>query len=645
MFALPSSKPSREVVVRPLIVGIAIVWCAVVIAPAARAGWSPDGVLLGSAGNVSAMGHVVSSDDGGFLFVWGDLRSAKSELFALHLDTDGTPLAGSPAGGVRIASRSSGLSSVKMVPDGEGGAFVAFVEVSGPATAGPFVTRVLADGSRHPGFPEPGILVGASPNTITQEITLFIDQAGLGLAWIDNGTARLQRMTREGAVAPGWHDGGLPVFTVQYDFEKLHAVTDGAGGAYLTCPDESDLVLRRISSAAADAPGWTASSFRIPGGGGPRTALLALPDSYVMVAFEGPGTTEPIGIRTLRATPTGAVAGNWTIEGLSVGPGYGPRIVSDGDLGAIVAWTTVGGLLYTQHVLASGSIDGAWPAPGRLMNGSAGNVEGLVLTPDGAGGAFLAWSLGASQQLDVQGHHVVAGGALASGWPSAGVAISTAPGIQDRPELASDGAGGMVVVWNDARDPVGHAMAARVSPDGIVPVLVSLASATAEPGVVRLRWSLPRTVVFAGAIERAENGGWIERARVRADAAGMVEWSDALVVAGRTYSYRLVDGERRVLDEVTIAVPLRSDLALAGFRPNPPDERFLLELSLPAASAARMDVLDVRGRRVAHRALTGIGAGRHLLSLGELRALPAGLYFVTLEQEGRRVTARLVRTQ
>lgn len=69
--------------------------------------------------------------------------------------------------------------------------------------------------------------------------------------------------------------------------------------------------------------------------------------------------------------------------------------------------------------------------------------------------------------------------------------------------------------------------------------------------------------------------------------------------------------------------------------------RLTVSFSLPGPSAARLDLLDVGGRRVASLEVGSLGAGRHQVRLGEDRPLHAGLYFVRLCQGRDIATARV----
>jgi len=83
-------------------------------------------------------------------------------------------------------------------------------------------------------------------------------------------------------------------------------------------------------------------------------------------------------------------------------------------------------------------------------------------------------------------------------------------------------------------------------------------------------------------------------------------------------------------------------LALAGVWPNPSRTGFAITLSLADASPARIELLDLAGRRLFARDLAGLGPGRHVVGLDEARALPAGVYLLRLWQAGQTRSRRAV---
>lgn len=96
--------------------------------------------------------------------------------------------------------------------------------------------------------------------------------------------------------------------------------------------------------------------------------------------------------------------------------------------------------------------------------------------------------------------------------------------------------------------------------------------------------------------------------------------------------------------ETTLVVPPSPGgrLGLAGVRPNPSGNAFSVAFTLPDASALRIELLDLAGRQILARDLTGLGPGSHVVKLAEDRTLSPGVYVVRLSQGGRSLTTRAV---
>lgn len=161
-----------------------------------------------------------------------------------------------------------------------------------------------------------------------------------------------------------------------------------------------------------------------------------------------------------RVLASGAPDPAWPIDGLPVctAPGWQhlPVIVSDGAGGAIVAWQderTSSANIYAQRVLASGSVDPAWPADGRALCTASGDQAYPVIAGDGAGGAYVAWrDYRGGPETNLYAQRVLGNGAIAAGWPANGLEICTASGNQSTPSIAGDGAGGAFIAWSDLRN-------------------------------------------------------------------------------------------------------------------------------------------------------------------------------------------------
>jgi hypothetical protein len=64
--------------------------------------------------------------------------------------------------------------------------------------------------------------------------------------------------------------------------------------------------------------------------------------------------------------------------------------------------------------------------------------------------------------------------------------------------------------------------------------------------------------------------------------------------------------------------------------------------TLPRAERATLELLDVAGRQILGEEVGALGAGKHLIRLGECGCTPAGMYWLRLTQAGRSLVQRAV---
>jgi hypothetical protein len=166
-------------------------------------------------------------------------------------------------------------------------------------------------------------------------------------------------------------------------------------------------------------------------------------------------------------------------------------------------------------------------------------------------------------------------------------------------------------------------------------VTVALASSEATSERVRLVWAGEGLANVRATLYRAEgeDGDWTELGSPTIEAGERLVYEDHAVEPGRRYGYRLVvrEGAEEIeLPPVWVTVPERAVLGLVGASPNPAQGELAVAFSLPDDRAATLELFDLRGRRVASRAVGGLGAGPHRVSLSEGERLPAGVYLVRL---------------
>ena len=146
-----------------------------------------------------------------------------------------------------------------------------------------------------------------------------------------------------------------------------------------------------------------------------------------------------------------------------------PGIVSDGGDGALIVWQDnhaegkTGNDIYAQRVSSLGA--SMWDPMGVVISSAAGNQEAPQIVADGAGGAIVVWE----DARTGLGYNIYAQRVNAKGerlWSEKGVAIATSANDQIEARLVSDGAEGALIVWQDFRTGAPHLYAQRVGADG-----------------------------------------------------------------------------------------------------------------------------------------------------------------------------------
>jgi hypothetical protein len=213
--------------------------------------------------------------------------------------------------------------------------------------------------------------------------------------------------------------------------------------------------------------------------------------------------------------------------------------------------------------------------------------------------------------------------------------------------ITPDGSGGAIVAWNDSREGRQNQIyAQRYFGDGPTPVLVSLVSVEALPDRVALTWhradgALAEITVY----RRGQGAEWAALGRASFDGGGRLRYEDHEVAPGARYAYRLGWNEsdaEHFSAETWVEVPVALVFGLEGARPNPAVGPLTVAFTLPRSEPATLELLDVSGRRILSREVGGNGPGRHVMRLGECGCTPPGIYWLRLTQTGQSLVKRAV---
>ncbi len=396
------------------------------------------------------------------------------------------------------------------VPDGSGGAFVAWLDPRGGGVSDIYLNRI-ADGAVFPGWPANGIAVESTPVAVSAPVLVPGTQGDVWVVWSDARTGNddvwATRVLGDGTIAPGFPTSGVALTALNRAELAPSACPDGAGGVYVTWLLEytpgSDY---DVYATHLNADGTFATGFGV--GGVPINAGLGI-QGFPIVAEDGAGSAVVAYIER-NGEPNPAVWAQklgpngerpWGSPTAGVRVSYltnaqaNPRVVPDGRGGALIAYeVTVGtdvtlsvsGLDAAGTLRSSGStstpghwilrsfvadgVGGAWieaakfgtPVTHQLYHfdpsgqilARAGvtivssNPDQFVgLATDTDGTAFAVWSSQATNAM--VGQHY--GTDLSALW-SAPVTCGTGPGWMQDAVAVSDGRGGVIAVWRDNRN-------------------------------------------------------------------------------------------------------------------------------------------------------------------------------------------------
>lgn len=327
------------------------------------------------------------------------------------------------------------------------------------------------------GWATNGNIVSAS---VTDQVDEAITSDGAGgaiVAWEDfNGgdyDIYAQRINGSGAVL--WTSGGVALCTAAGNQSFPVLVSDGAGGAIVTWQDlrpssNNDIYAQRIN--AAGVVQWAANGVAICTQlrGQDTPNIIADGSGGAIITWQDNRSVSNEHIYAQRINAAGAV--QWTGDGVAICLATGdqnfPALASDGAAGAIVAWqdfrTATNTHIYSQRVNASGAVQ--WTANGVVICAAANSQFQPLVTSDGAGGAVVTWNdarVGISIS-DIYAQRINATGAVQ--WAADGVALCTATNDQYTKAVTTDGAGGVIAAWWDRRTGARDIYARRINAAG-----------------------------------------------------------------------------------------------------------------------------------------------------------------------------------
>ena len=293
------------------------------------------------------------------------------------------------------------------------------------------------------------------------------------------------------------------------------------------------------------------------------------------------------------------------------------HIVPDGANGALMVWTDPRAVsratdIFAMRLDAQGERAPGWSYYGSPVCDALGPQSQPRIASDGTGGVWVVWlDQRAGVDGDLRYSHMLGSGTLAPGFTGDGRVLCGAVGAQREAALAGDGAGGCFAVWRDDRSGISDLYVQHVLANGLV-----------APG-----WAVDgRPLTTAAGIQ--------DEPAISSVSGGhaVVAWRDARAGTTRIYAAGVDDPSTTAVAGDPPGLMLATVAAARG--------EARVRLSLTAAGPAVLELLDVSGRTRARTDLEG-PLTAHEVTLASARTLAPGLYFARLRQHGVVATARV----
>ena len=379
------------------------------VTSAGQVAWATNGIVVCNAVGDQVHPRLVSDGAGGMIVTWEDHRAGNADVYAQHVKSTGVVDAAWPANGRLLCTATGDQDTPESCTDGAGGAIVTWWDTRlGAGNTDIYAQRVTAAGTI--AWAATGAAVCTNPALSDSPVLCSDTAGGAFIAWEDNrnGSIDIFAQRVNGAGAALWTSNGVALENQVYN-QFLPAITaDGYGGAIVAWRDA------RINGSV------------------------------------GTPSNGPV-VFAQRLTPTGA--GIWAVDGVQASASDAGSQVSPGPLdvrasgdgGAILLWDSNPNQALVQRLSAAGL--SLWGQAVHL----GFSIGSASMVADGSGGALVAYDdfLGlVSVGPDILAQRIDPGGQTA--WPAYDF-VSHVAFTQNVPSAAPDGAGGMIVVWQDLR--------------------------------------------------------------------------------------------------------------------------------------------------------------------------------------------------
>jgi hypothetical protein len=578
--------------------------------PALHADWEENGIAICTMTGVQDIPVIVPDGASGGIIAWRDDRVINSDIYAQRVDALGSVLwLGT---GMPVCTAPNSQSYPAIVNDGSDGAILMWQDARSGSVLDIYAQRINSDGYIQ--WQANGVPVCTGQMGLVQGRTIPDGAGGAIIAWHDRrfftNDVFTQRIGPTGSAL--WTVNGVTITSQPRNQTYPSLASDGAGGAIIAWQDNRDgaydIYAQRID--ASGSVQWTADGIVVCNAGQSQTAPRVITDGAggAIIAWTDGRNTVDNDIFAQRIDADGNPL--WSAGGVVVAQKMydqeDSRLIPDGG-GAIVTWidsrSGASWDIYAQKINSSGAPQ--WTSGGVVVCDAAGDQLNVQLVPNGSGGAVVTWQDGRNGSEDLYAQRIDPDGS--SAWTANGVSVCGAAQNQEIPQPVPDGYGGVLITWVDERSDAGDIYSQRIDASGDIGTATLLQSHSADVcgSGIRLAWTLSETdenidFFILRACGHSMNyhempsGGVI---------GGDLSYSyvDKDCESGETYRYRVdvrSGGTRWILFETDwISIPAMP-LALYQNLPNPFNPLTTIRYYVPERCRVALDVYGACGEHI-----------------------------------------------
>ncbi len=364
--------------------------------------WSLNGVVISSAVATQLNPAIIADNNGGAIIAWEDSRIFNNiDIYAQRVDAVGNVLW--TLDGVGICLAAGVQRNAVMVPDGEGGAIITWQDFrAGGSEVDIYAQRIDSLGATQ--WATNGVPVSIISGRQQNPKIVPDGSGGAIIAWEDmrvSGNSDIYAQRMDAAGAPLWTTNGAPVCTATNFQEAAEISGDNAGGAIITWVDfrndatlsNSDIYAQKVNADGTVA--WEDNGVAVCTNAETQNSPKIAQDENggAFIAWDD-DRTQDLNLFMQRIDAQGNAL--WTADGIQLTDQSGSQdessITADGAGGAIIAWEDRRNNdfdIYAQRVGPGGNLH--WGAGGVAISIPSGSQRNIRTISDQHGGAYITW--------------------------------------------------------------------------------------------------------------------------------------------------------------------------------------------------------------------------------------------------------------